>query len=345
MDTEDKQPRTAAQWVKQHSKHKKNIRLVLRELADLIDDGNDCPSHSELAEITGLTKPTIQHALEVLETDGTITITRHGGGVKRGGKKNCYALPGMTADPVKKPGQNPLPGQNDPVKPVVPGKENPVKITVPGQNAEPHVHAAGANNALSVQELVLSDKNNQTDYQRLTDTRNIPPQTQDDLNRDFEAASPQERERAIQAYSKANPPVTHQDNPEPPGSAAPPLPPDIVTSYRDKWDTPLEGDELDKMQTIIKKHGIDALKAQMAVTGDKDADGNPLGSPAGYMLKTLNNLKSQGKQPGQTTQRKAAPASRQPVVDGIDYYPADMQFTAPPPKADTPKGALAAWAR
>src|SRR5574341_2040998 len=91
---DERQPQSAVSWVLEHSQHKRNTGYVLIKLAQCIDSGNNCPSHNELAEMTGLSKPTIQHALGELEKDGTIAIARHGGKVKNGGKKNCYQIVG-----------------------------------------------------------------------------------------------------------------------------------------------------------------------------------------------------------------------------------------------------------
>jgi DNA-binding transcriptional regulator YhcF (GntR family) len=98
MDT-GSQPQTAAQWVKQHSKHRKAMRQVLTELAMFIDAGNPCPSHKDIADETGLSKSTVRHSLGELEKDGTISIVKNGGAKVKGGKKDCYTIVGFT--PVK----------------------------------------------------------------------------------------------------------------------------------------------------------------------------------------------------------------------------------------------------
>lgn len=83
---------SAIEWVKQHSKHKPNVRFVLYMLAQCIDEGNTCPSQKELAELTGLSKDTVRRALGELEKDGTITRARKGGKLAKGGSRDCYQL-------------------------------------------------------------------------------------------------------------------------------------------------------------------------------------------------------------------------------------------------------------
>lgn len=97
MEPDGSRPQTAAQWVKQHSKHRKAMRQVLTELAMFIDAGNNCPSHKDIAQETGLSMTTVRHSLGELEKDGTITITKKGGSKVKGGKKDCYAIVGFSS--------------------------------------------------------------------------------------------------------------------------------------------------------------------------------------------------------------------------------------------------------
>lgn len=140
MEPEGREPRTAVEHVLKTSQHKRNTGYVLIKLAQCIDTGNDCPSHKDLADMTGLAKSTVQHALGDLEKDGTIIRTTNGGKKVRGGKTNCYRLAGMTPETV--------PQESKPVKSVpvesIPDETIPPESMLSYQHTEyapAHVHA------------------------------------------------------------------------------------------------------------------------------------------------------------------------------------------------------------
>lgn len=342
MESEGSQPQTAVEHVLQHSTHKRNTGYVLIKLAWCIDQGNNCPSHNELASLTGLTKPTVQHALGELEKDGTITITRHGGGIKRGGKKNCYALPGMTADPVKKPGQMVLPGKNDPVKPVVPGKETPGKTDLPGKNPEDApvpAHDAAGENALSKNSPVLSEKDLTG---QLADTISNPPE-----DFEFEDTSPTlpfdnfEAEPITQVIpTSLYQPVEGESFASLPGSA-PSLSPEPEDVAKDYWHSHLgmlTGTYLVRLNAAVKKYGLAAVKE--AIDAAK-----VMGSEIQYVMSwveaRLEGQVLEGKSGGQKPPPKPRPnnyraRSHRQTDDSPPPpkdYPDDMQFEPPPPKA------------
>lgn len=172
---DDGRPRTAAQWVKQHSKHRKNIRLVLMELAAFIDAGNDCPSHNELADETGLAKSTIQHALGELERDGTIAREKNGGKKTRGGHTNCYRIPGLTPETVP---QESTPVESIPDK-SIPQESVPQESTLSPEPAEyAPVHVYTGSDAAGEKDLSLEQKQKTKDKKTLSPGtgESIPPE-------------------------------------------------------------------------------------------------------------------------------------------------------------------------
>jgi biotin operon repressor len=146
MDTEGSQPQTAAQWVYKNDKtHKGSERQVLLALAACMDEGNNCPSFSDLAEMTQLSRGAVQHALRELEKDGTITSMKNGGKKKQGGTTNCYFLGGFPQPPKEESGsQETVPlksvvSETVPVESVV--STDPLKHEgdTPSQHAEPEI--------------------------------------------------------------------------------------------------------------------------------------------------------------------------------------------------------------
>lgn len=90
---EDRQPQSAVSWAFEVArKYKTATRFVLIALAECIEAGNSCPSHKDLADMTGYIKGTIQHALGELVKDGKIRRAKNGGEKVQGGRKTCYSL-------------------------------------------------------------------------------------------------------------------------------------------------------------------------------------------------------------------------------------------------------------
>lgn len=337
MDTSGREPQTAAQWVRQHSTHRRNVRLVLSTLASEIDAGNNCPSHNELAELTGLSKPTIQKALGELEKDGTIASIKNGGDVKNGGKKNCYTLPGMH------PGKIDTRSNDTPVK-LIPGQNNP------GQNAvapaRTHESAAGEQKLLSQDSLVQSnpDKtrpvaNSEQDAQ----PANILATT---YAESLAAAPPKIQADANALIAKAQPVDNDVSSTPPPDAAEPPAP--ESPEAHDYWRSQLPGFGLStgyktRLNTAVKKYGFDAVRD--AINAAR-LEGSRLDFPMAWVERRLENQQAEGKLSG-----KSKPAQKRFVsrthLQGSDLkpaqdYPDEMQFEPPPPKAET-KGAIAAW--
>lgn len=159
MNEDASKPQTAVDYVLEHSKHTRNTGYVLIKLARCIDQGNTCPSHNELATLTGLSKMTIQRVLGELEKEGWITSTKHGGDTKNGGKKNCYTLPGMNPVSPCDPDNNEVPRIQSIPDTKLPGNTDDTRIQSPAQTDEPHapVHVDG-DAATRVEDLSLRAK-------------------------------------------------------------------------------------------------------------------------------------------------------------------------------------------
>lgn len=344
----EEKPQSAVEHVLKTSQHKRNTGYVLIKLAQCIDAGNPCPSFTELAEMTGLSKPTIQSALGELEKDGTVSITRRGGDVKRGGKKNCYALPGMTADPVKpvdpvkEAGKTILPGKSDPVK-------NPGKADLPGKNAEDartHESAAGEQKLLSQDSLVQSNPDKTrpvANSEQDAPPVNMPATT---YAESLAAAPPKIQADANALIAKAQPADNDVSSAPPPDAAEPPAP--ESPEAHDYWRSQLPGFGLStgyktRLNTAVKKYGFDAVRD--AINAAR-LEGSRLDYPMAWVERRLENQQAEGKLNG-----KSKPAQKRFVsrthLQGSDLkpaqdYPDEMQFEPPPPKAET-KGAIAAW--
>lgn len=350
MESDSREPQTAAQWVTRYSKHVKNTRFVLMELAGFIDAGNRCPTHKELSEKTGLSKPTIQHALGELEKDGTVVIVKHGGEVTRGGKKNCYAIAKMQADPVKPT----IPGQNEVVKPAVPGKESPGKADDTRSNPEDvraYTHdAAGEQELLSKSSPVLSypDKAGQVaNTISATPPVNIQPSN---YATSLAAAPPEIQAVADDLIAKAQP-VNGEASSAPPPEIPPEPPAPDVPEVHDYWRAQLPGHDLTggmrvRLNKAVQKHSLAAVKS--AIDAAK-AEGPRVYAPMAWIEARLDGQETEGKLPG----RAAASKPKQKFVarahqQGSDIqppkdYPDDMQFEPPPAKTGAAKGAVAVW--
>lgn len=97
MEADSSKPQTAEDWAFEAGKrYKTSVRFVLISLARCIDKENNCPSHKDLSEMTGVSKDTVRRALGELEKDGLVAIVKNGGGKVKGGQKDCYELPKYT---------------------------------------------------------------------------------------------------------------------------------------------------------------------------------------------------------------------------------------------------------
>lgn len=130
MDNDAGKPQSAVNYVLQHSQHKRNTGYVLIKLAQCIDAGNHCPSHNDLATMTGLSRDTVRRVLGELSKDGTIVITKNGGDKIKGGQKDCYAIAALMTP--EEPTSTQQPGSNHPGSMVQPGSNQP-----PSQHEQP----------------------------------------------------------------------------------------------------------------------------------------------------------------------------------------------------------------
>lgn len=147
----EEKPQSAVKWVKEHSKHKPNIRFVLYMLAQCIDEGNTCPSQKELAELTGLSKDTVRRALGELEKDGTIRRAKKGGKKAKGGNRDCIQLVATSYQhtatmPVATSTQQVAHSYQLPAS----STQQPVKHETTPETPLSHTHAAGERESLNI---------------------------------------------------------------------------------------------------------------------------------------------------------------------------------------------------
>lgn len=283
-------PQTAAQWVRKHSTHRRNVRLVLSTLASEIDAGNNCPSHNELAELTGLSKPTIQKALGELEKDGTIASIKNGGDVKNGGKKNCYTLPGMH------PGKIDTRSNNTPVK-LIPGQTEPGKDA---EDAPVRTHdAAGEQLLLSQDSLVQSNPDKTRPV--VNSEQDAPPVNTPATTyaESLAAAPPKVQAIANALIANAQPVDSDVSSAPPPNSAETPAP--ESPEAHDYWRSQLPGFGLStgyktRLNKAVKKYGF--LAVQDAIDAAR-LEGSRLDYPMAWVEGRLEKQEAEGKLPGQ----------------------------------------------
>jgi len=86
----------AVDWVIKHSETKRNAKFVLAVIAHHENGKNaTCwPSYKRLAQLTGLTSPTVIRAVKEAEELGEVIVTRKtGGSTTEGPPSNEYVLP------------------------------------------------------------------------------------------------------------------------------------------------------------------------------------------------------------------------------------------------------------
>lgn len=96
MSDQSSRPQTAVSWAFKAAKkeYSPTTRFVFVTLASLIESGNPCPSFKDLADITGLSKSSVQSSVETLESDSLIRRDRGNGDTVKGGVTSHYSLIG-----------------------------------------------------------------------------------------------------------------------------------------------------------------------------------------------------------------------------------------------------------
>lgn len=264
---------------------------VLTTLQAASGEKGACLSVGELAKIIDRSESTVRRALKTLTEVGTIKTLRHDGAYRNGGITNCYQvdtpLPVIDGTPLPK-SDNPLSVISD--TPLSGNDDTPLPFDTPlPSSTVEYVSAAGEKESLSLKakESVLSendtDKDKQTNSLKPIEISATPPVNS--LADDFNAASPEERELAIQAYTRANP------EPEPEVSQ------EVQDAYFKKWAYSPVGLELEALQRIVKKHGQTFVLKQIADASLVDKKQKRIQNPARFIETTLENMAAKGELP------------------------------------------------
>lgn len=314
-----------------------SIQKVLNVLEATSGDNGACLSVRELADKTGCSESSVRRALKTLKETRTITIGQCEGETRNGGTTNCYRMtpplsvddtPSVTflVDPLPVIAVDPLPFDTPSVTMTPPLSSSTVEYV--------HEDAAGARGSVKElkeqKEFALNTK--QTDSLMPENTRGqgvaplLAAETEAQIQQTIQAASPEAKaavERAMfEAKNRPASGVTNAPHPVP----LDPLPVTVLDAYKARYDEPSHA-EHGKLLELLKGRTPSEVAQLVERCDDKDRYGDPIGNPAGWLLKTTP---APGRQPAT---RQAAPRTIQPETEFMAFSgwgsPAPAKEAAP----------------